>query len=237
VFLGVLVDFRRVAIDSALRGRSSRLALTDAMQLVLQSRVKPRHFWQSPLRCAVVGNAPRRADSVVLDEAAAIDAHDVVMRFNRPQSPLVAMAGERTTLRFVNVAFLDAPALFAADSSDELLVAHTTRANRTLEHAAAAEFCRRLGDDRCIVLNDALVDGVASLLPLPATSHPRTGVLGVAAAYVLSCQLPVAIFRFGRANETVVASDTAIDPHHRHEFDAEEQLLTQLEHYRIAQRH
>jgi hypothetical protein len=203
------------------------------MQQLLQSRISLSRFWQSPVRCAVVGNARRRSHNE--SEAAIIDKHDVVIRFNRPQPPLVALAGKRTTLRFVNVAFLDAPAIFG--DTDEVLVAHTTRANRSLEHAAAVEFCRRLGDDRCVLLNDALVDGVASLLHLPATSHPRTGVLGVAAAFVMRCQLPVAIFRFGRANETVQPSDAAIDPHHRHEFDAEEQLLSQLESYRIVERH
>lgn len=232
VFLSFLIDFRRVAIDAALRGSTSRSALfrqpddsrvawDESMQQLLQW-----HQWwhTSAIQCAVVGNSPR--SQLALDDAIRIDSHQIVIRFNRPQPG----AGARTTLRFVNVAFLDAPNLFG--DTDEILVAHTTRANRSLEHVAAADFCRRLGNDRCVLLSDALVDGVASLLNLPPTSHPRTGVLGVAAAFVLRCQLPIDLFRFGRANNETAQSIDA----HRRQVDAEEQLLTRLEAYNVVRR-
>lgn len=234
LFLSFLIDFRRVAIDAALRGSTSRSALFSqphdsrvAWDESMQQLLQWRQWWHtSAIQCAVVGNAPR--SRLAADDAIRIDSHAVVIRFNRPQPG----AGARTTLRFVNVGFLDAPNLFG--DTEEILVAHTTRANRSLEHVAAAEFCRRLGDDRCVLLNDALVDGVASLLNLAPTSHPHTGLLGVAAAFVLRCQLPIDLFRFGRANNDS-AQQLSIDAHRR-QVDAEELLLTRLETINVVRR-
>lgn len=173
--------------------------------------------------CAVVGNAELTAD-----RAAEIDANDVVIRCNRPLA--VSGAGDKTTHRFVNVAFLADADLFR-DRADETIVTHTTRANRSAEHVAIDRFCGQVA--ACAEIGDELVDLTSELLGLAEQSHPRTGVLAVVASVAMGCRLPVLLFRFG-PNDTIVRD--AIDPQHRHEFEREEALLRELESGGVAER-